>query len=237
MADLTSRWLGLAAITIAVLGCNDFTGAEGLGVDEDAAEDGSAVSEGNAPQTPGPKALSCAYPLAESFGADEGQVLSSSIMWPAALPAGEQIARTVNVSDFYDCDGSKGIHGVMFITSKFNCAACAQESSTLESEKLHWDAQGLGIEVVELILNNPDESQPPTIESAQKWRDDFALYSVMVAPDNFSLVVGGSVGTPQMTIVDPRTMQVVMRQEGYAGPQQYQTLIDLATENKAAAGL
>lgn len=43
------------------------------------------------------------------------------------------------------------------------------------------------------------------------------------------MVPGSSVGTPQLTIIDPRTMQVVLVQEGYGGsypPQLEQTALD-----------
>ena len=220
-----------------LLGCNGLTGAEALDLDDEAASDGTGAALGDAPQTPGPDLLSCAYPVASAYGPAEGQTIGSHVRYEESLPAFETEPRPFNLSELYDCDGSKGIHGILVLPSKFFCGPCAQEASGREAEKLHWDVQGLGIEVVELLLNDPQsDNSAPTIQGVTAWRDQFQLHSVTVAADTgFSMVVGGSVGTPQMTVVDPRTMQVVLRQEGWGGPSQYQTLIDLATQNKLAA--
>jgi hypothetical protein len=232
----TLQTLVVGCILVAATGCNGFTGADGLEVDDDGASAGSNL--GNAPQTPAPQTINCAYPVASSFGPGEGQTIGSYVGYAASLPAYESSPRRFDLSELYDCDGSKGIHGIMVLTSKFFCGPCAQEASELEAEKLHWDALGLGIEVVELLLNDPQsDGSTPTITGVTTWRDQFGLYSVTVAADtSFSMVVGTSVGTPQMTIIDPRTMQVVMRQEGWGGSAQYQTLVDLATQNKLTAG-
>ena len=39
----------------------------------------------------------------------------------------------------------------------------------------------------------------------------------VVSDPNFSMVPGSSVGTPQITVVDPRTMEVIVIREGYSG--------------------
>ncbi len=58
----------------------------------------------------------------------------------------------------------------------------------------------------------------PTAEGAKLWKDNFGLQNVTVVADpNFAMVSGGSVGTPMMTVVDPRTMQVTYVQQGYSG--------------------
>jgi hypothetical protein len=96
----------------------------------------------------------------------------------------------------------------------------------LESDMQSWAAQGYGIEALTLLLDNPNEG-PPTTSGALTWRDNFGLSSVHVAADpNFSMVPGNSVGTPQITIINPRNMQVVLVQQGWSGshpPQLLQT--------------
>ena len=46
----------------------------------------------------------------------------------------------------------------------------------------------------------------------------------------FSMIEGNGAGTPINVVVDPRSMQVVMRQEGYGGSL-YGVLTDLAQSN------
>lgn len=67
------------------------------------------------------------------------------------------------------------------------------------------------------MLDGPDEG-PPTDEGALNWINNFGLENVTVLSDpDFSMVPGSSVGTPQITMVDPRTMEVIAIREGYSG--------------------
>jgi hypothetical protein len=63
------------------------------------------------------------------------------------------------------------------------------------------------------------------------WRDNYGLSSIYVLADSvFSMVPGASVGTPQGTVVDPRTMTVILVEEGWAGDFPAQ-LTSLAQQN------
>ncbi|MCA9618125.1 MAG: hypothetical protein KC731_03865 [Myxococcales bacterium] len=94
-----------------------------------------------------------------------------------------------------------------------------------------WQSQGLGIVAVTLLLDAQNEG-PPTVEGALNWKNAYGLNSVYVAADpQFSMVPGNSVGTPQLTIIDPRTMQVVLLQEGWGGSHPPQ-LVQLAQQNQ-----
>ena len=93
-----------------------------------------------------------------------------------------------------------------------------------------WESQGLGIVAVTLLLDGPNNG-PPSQAGAQTWRDTFGLNGAYVAPDpTFSMVPGNSVGTPQITVIDPRTMQVVHLQEGWGGSHP-QILFTTAQQN------
>ena len=81
------------------------------------------------------------------------------------------------------------------------------------------------------LLLDDQNGQAPTTQGAQFWIDQFNLSNVYVVADpSFSLVPGNSVGTPQLSVVDPRTMQVVYLQEGYSGSSPSQ-LVQLAQQN------
>ena len=77
----------------------------------------------------------------------------------------------------------------------------------LEQKINVWKAQGLNVAWVTLLVDNPDNSKPPTEDGAKQWRDQFGLNSVYVAPDaSTSMVPAGTTkfGTPMFTVVDPR---------------------------------
>ncbi len=95
-----------------------------------------------------------------------------------------------------------------------------------------WQSQGLGIVAMTLLLDDPGDASPPTTAGAQTWKQNYGLNSVYVAADpNFAMVPGNSVGTPQLSIVNPRTMQVVLLQEGWGGSHPPQ-LEQLAISNQ-----
>lgn len=71
--------------------------------------------------TPAPKMMSCQFPADANLGVVAGSHLPANISWEG-YPIGSDAsapATTVNVTDFYDCDGSKGIDGILFDTSQF----------------------------------------------------------------------------------------------------------------------
>ncbi len=87
----------------------------------------------------------------------------------------------------------------------------------LESQLQAWDAQGYHVVSLTLLLNNSSDG-PPTIDGALTWKNNFGIVSGYVAPDpGFKMVPGTKVGTPQITIVDPRNMKVLLVQEGWGG--------------------
>jgi hypothetical protein len=88
----------------------------------------------------------------------------------------------------------------------------------------------MGIRVITLMLDDPPtDTKPVTVVGAGKWKTKYNLLEVGVMADpTFSMVMGGSVGTPQMTIVNPRTMQVT-----YVGGVNNAAVEALAKQNGA----
>lgn len=95
-----------------------------------------------------------------------------------------------------------------------------------------WEAQGLNILFITLLLDDPNEG-PPTVVGAQTWKDQFGAVKSAVFPDpSFTFVPGNSVGTPQLSVINPRTMVVEHLHEGFKQTGQYDELEAVAWENK-----
>ena len=96
------------------MGCNLVTGVDGVEFDE------PAVSAGDPSLGPGPKHLmNCAYSPAAP-GVDVGMQLPSSLAWQGYLAYEPLDAHTtLNVTDLYDCMGTKGVHAIVFEAAEF----------------------------------------------------------------------------------------------------------------------
>jgi hypothetical protein len=102
----------------------------------------------------------------------------------------------------------------------------------LESSMQGYASQGYGIAALTLLLNSANGGAP-TVNDASAWKQNYGLASVYVAADpTFAMVPGSSVGTPQISVVDPRTMLVVHLQEGWGGSHPPQ-LLQVAQANQS----
>lgn len=83
------------------------------------------------------------------------------------------------------------------------------------------------------------------MDGAAIWRNQYNMPNAYVLSDQgptgsaqFSMVPGNSVGTPQISVMDPRTMQIVALQEGILPdgslpPQVLNALTSIAANNAA----
>jgi hypothetical protein len=134
---------------------------------------------------------------------------------------------TISITDYFDCDGSKGIHAVMFATQSWYCGGCQQEASALEGEMASWGPQGIKVGVM-LLTGSSDYGA--TTGDALEWKNQWGLQSVAVVADpGASLMPAYADSVPQQSVVDPRTMQVVFLEAGYSG--YYPELLALAQQN------
>ncbi len=116
------RWVWAALVFAAgATGCTNFTGADGLEVEGDEVvvsdDDGGTVT-GSGANNPAPTdPLTCAY-APPPHGVTEGAILPVGQSWEGYV-AGEDAPRTFNVTELYDCEGSKGYHAIIFDTSQY----------------------------------------------------------------------------------------------------------------------
>jgi len=171
---------------------NNDSGAEDSSVD--ASDEGDAAAGG------------CVYPSGP-YGITVGKVLDPSLQWQGFAP-GATTASTVKITDFYDCDGSKGINALLIDNAAQWCVACQE----IAPEIAHWLSPSgenwakLGVQIEQLIIENNDY-EPATITTAQQWRDMFSLTEIYVVADPNTTFPAEQL--PHEFLIDPRTMTIV----------------------------
>jgi len=147
-----------------------------------------------------------------------GEIVDGAAIWQGFLP-GSEISAQITPADYFDCDGSRGIHALLVLQSATWCGPCQVEAAALEGKMSGgWDA--LGVEVITLMVEQQPE-QAATVDTAQAWKNQFGLSSVAVAADpqfsfdafDYDQHIPHS-GFPTQLLVDPRTMQIVVRMDG-----------------------
>jgi len=212
VAGLVGMTLGLS-----VVGCSGEDPTGPATADEHGAGGSASSGPGGEDATGGAGGIhqaSCAYPTGVSSGVHTGDTLSRDLWWHGFVEQSSVPGR-VAIESYYDCDDSKGIRALLVITASVTCEPCQDEASELEG--LMQGAWGeLGIRVVTLVLEDGDGEMAEEAK-ALEWKQTYGLESSAVAADPYaSMSIGGFVATtPLHVLVDPRTMQVVDRSEGY----------------------
>jgi hypothetical protein len=168
------------------------------------AEDGGVDADTDADEAGNPSG--CVYP-AGPYGVTVGKTLDPSLQWQGYVP-GATTASTVKITDFYDCDGSRGINALVVDSSGQWCVACqgiAKEIPTWMSSKGD-NYTKLGVKILSLIIQNNDY-EPATVTTAQQWMTLYSLTSIYVVADPVDTFPTAEL--PYQLLVDPRTMKVV----------------------------
>lgn len=168
----------------------------------------------------------------DNVGYNTDQELPVWLSWKG-FPEGKMTSAdltNVSIDVWFDPDGTKGINAILFLTSKYECAACAKESKELQTRIENWNLEDKGVKVVVLVINNKTNGFPD-LSSTLLWKSQYGLLGATVVSDpNITFAVASTFSTPLRTIVDPRKMKVVAVTEGYS--DDYSTLENLASENK-----
>lgn len=229
---------GVVCLSFATLGmqfgCNELVGGSDVSVDDaNATGTPSTGADADGAHSALPTAtLNCAYTPADP-GVTDAKQLPSTLKWQGYAPGSDDVV-TVNASDFFDCNGSKGVDVVVFEMAKFFCGSCEQDAATLEGRLAAWRAKGYGVAWVTTLVTGPDGAGPPTVAGAKEWRDKHNFKTVHVVADpGYQLLPSGksSFGTPSFVVVDPRTQTVVKWLEGLGA----QDAVVEATAQKNAA--
>lgn len=179
----------------------------------------------------GAGAASCEYPATSGeFGAVVGAVVPGSLQWQGFAENTESEG-TVRIADYFDCDGSKGIHALLLDTSATWCFPCKGEAQDIHDKVAEsWGAKG--IRVITLMFEDAS-NQPAVVDTARDWRDTYQLQATAVVADpDFSFAPpGNSYALPFRVVVDPRTMKIVAIPEKIG--DETPILEDLAAQNSA----
>jgi hypothetical protein len=227
-----SVWLRAAAAVLCLGMAACATGNErgpggGGGDDDDSNGSGS-----NDPERWGgilPTVEACVYPTS-GYGATVGSIAPLK-SWQGFLE-GSDVEGELSIENLYDCHGTRGINGILLIGSSMTCGVCMQEAGQLEAHTgPGGDFETNGIKVATLMMAG-NTGGPASTSDANAWKTQYGLEtSAVVADPGFTFAVGQSVGTPLHVVIDPRTMQIVDRVEGWTG--EYSKLLQLAQQNQA----
>lgn len=215
---------GPASATSSTTGGGSGTGGAG-GAGSGAATTASAATTAAATSATSGGGVDCQYP-SSGYGIQVGDVVKGSLSWQGYAEGANQ-SGTVSIQDYFDCDGSLGVNALLIITSATWCGVCQTEASDLPSMEATFAQKG--IKVITLMVEDGYGS-PADVATATEWRDAFGLDGFAVVADPaFSFAGFGSVGLPLQIVVDPRTMEIVARDEGFSGS--YNTVIGVANQN------
>ncbi len=103
----------LLAAGMMLTGCNNLNGTDKVSINGDSIDEGTVV--GDPPSTP---AMKCAYPTTGTPGVDVGNIIPIDRKWQGFLPESTEYS-DVSISDFYDCDRSRGIDAIVVDTSQY----------------------------------------------------------------------------------------------------------------------
>ena len=185
---------------------------------------GSASTSSTSSSTSSGGTVNCKYPTT-GFGVNIGNHVQGNLAWQG-YAEGADAEGTISIQDYFDCDGSKGINALLIINSATWCGACQEEATDLPSHAATFAQKG--IRVLTLMVQNA-AGKPATLSTAKSWRSNFGLEAYATAADpSFAFAGSGSVGIPLQIVVDPRTMVIVNRTEGYGG---YSAVTKLADKN------
>lgn len=226
-----------AGLSMGLVACNGVSGVGDLQVTGDATTSGGGgASTGTGASTGASTgtglATQCDYPTT-GFGNKIGGVIPATKKW-SGYAEHEDTVSTINIGDFYDCDGSRNINALLIDESAVWCAACQEEAAELEG-KLTGPWADLGIHVLTLMVDDAVQGSGATDKTALAWKTKYKLDAAAVGVDsNLTFAPPGetTIGLPLQVLVDPRTMKIVEVVEGFSGD--YSSLEALAKKNKPA---
>ena len=176
---------------------------------------GLTAGSGDAASSSGTPPPMCTYPEG-LYGIEVDKLFAPMRSWPG-FADGSDVPTVLHPEDYYDCDGSRGINALVLDESATWCGACQQAAGALR-DQVNGAWAGKGIHVLTLMIQD-GKNAPATIDTAAAWKKQYNLpYAVGADPGSTFIGGGGKpVDIPVQLLIDPRTMTIVAREEGFSG--------------------
>lgn len=157
------------------------------------------------------------YP-AGPFGTEPGDVVRNACFegWarPDRVERRAETLEPIALSDFYDPDGTRGVHLLLVNTAALWCSACR-----IEHEDLFEYAERLrprGLAVLSALFQGV-EREPANLEDLTLWVETYRTNFPMLLDPGYSFGLYASAETaPLNLVVDARTMRILKK---YIGDQ------------------
>jgi hypothetical protein len=149
------------------------------------------------------------------YGMQEGEVFPDVALQGYRAAAGAWT--TIQLKDYYDPDGAKGVKGLYVTIAAPWCEACVAEGKSLPDRYAN-EYKAKGARFLAAVAQD-DAHQPATQKTVDDWISVFktnydiaADGALKCAPKDAS--GGGSIALPYSYVIDPRTMRIVQINSG-----------------------
>lgn len=221
---------GCAALALVLAACSSTPiDQEGASPDPDPTPSGSAGSAGTStagptdgePSAPVGGYVKRDYPEGP-YGTGVGATLEdfAFLGWhdPVAADYDASKLEQVNLSEYYDPDGSKGIKLIWINASAVWCSVCRTEMREIKSNAVHATFAPQGVQML-VTLFEDNRSGPAKPSDLHNWgiAPEHSIDFPLVLDPGFKLgSFFTSDATPLNMLVDARTMRVVSATMGYS---------------------
>jgi hypothetical protein len=144
--------------------------------------------------------------------------------WSSPSAAGYAVdaAAPLQLSDFYDPTGEKGVELLLINSSAVWCGVCRGEYDDLRSYGIYTDLSKRGLQMLGVLFEDND-GEPARYVDLVNWGTSFEVQFPLALDPGFKTgVFFNRSATPMNMLVDARTMQILELITGY-DPTLYET--------------
>ncbi len=134
----------------------------------------------------------------------------------------------IELADFYDPDGSKGIKAIFINASARWCSVCKGEQKTIANQKAVYGPKG--VVFLETLFEDLDQ-YPATPDDLAAWTKTYKIdWIAVVDPNNKLSPFFDTTATPMNMIIDAKTMTIASIVTGLPDATWWSTHLDPLTE-------
>jgi hypothetical protein len=141
-----------------------------------------------------------------------GDKLSPDLAWQGYAPGSDELG-LLPLADFHDPTGALGIRALLITEGQADCAPCVAEAKDLTA-KMNGKWKDRGIRVLQLLVSDA-KGNPASGPVALAWRSKTKASWPIGLDPGFTFAQVGNNPFPVQVVVDPRTLTIVARIEGY----------------------